>query len=281
MAIVDLRDTAQIRHGVTLGLYPSSDSSFDIGLERAVGSSASTGFTQIARLNPSEGQLSLVYTDPLPNDNIYRYYRARHIKDGYTNGSYTTIARAKPAEVIATRSLPNVQLSGQPIGVNMQIAATKTVKVGSQVVPASETKTMRIHAGGAGVNLSTILIQRFSNGIASRQTANTQFLQPVDIPIGVTITGAAARGNRPTTGRTWRVRLQKISNGTLQATLWDKTSTQTGEHTISTTTISSLVGSTQQYNFLFDMASTAGGAVDHITHWLQLSYTMPDYLKAR
>lgn len=201
MAIIDSRELPTVRHGVTLGLYPSSDSSYDVSLERSVGSSASTGFSQIARLNPFEGQSSLLYTDMLPNDNIYRYYRARHVKPGYTNGSYTTIARAKPVLVVASQSLPNVELSGLPLGQDIHLTTGNTVRFGFAGTTGSYLRKNYMF-GAAEFNpiTSTYNSYRLNQGYLQPDTqggtASTkiqQFRISLGLPVGAVIRGAKVR----------------------------------------------------------------------------------------
>lgn len=42
------------------------------------------------------GSTGVEFTDPLPTDGAYRWYRARHVQDGYSPGSYVTAIKAKP-----------------------------------------------------------------------------------------------------------------------------------------------------------------------------------------
>lgn len=90
----------RLQYGNVLGVYPSSDPSFDVEIQRASGSSTGT-FAQIVRLDPVEGSVGMVYRDILPNDNTTRVYRARHVKAGYTAGSFTKCVSGKPSPMIA------------------------------------------------------------------------------------------------------------------------------------------------------------------------------------
>lgn len=72
------------RYGITLSVVPG-DLAFQTQIQRATDSGFTANVTTVTILNPGDVE----HTDILPNDNVTRWYRARHVLQGYTAGNWT------------------------------------------------------------------------------------------------------------------------------------------------------------------------------------------------
>lgn len=274
----------ETQYGVTVGLYPSSDASFDVELQRSVGSSASTSFSKILQLNPSEGQSALQFIDRTPNDNIYRYYRARHVKQGYPNGSYTTIAKAKPDVVLTGfRDYPQLELTGGAVGADIQLAASKSVVVGSAVAGGTKTKSLFLAPYffvPEAPNTSKLFYSDAANPNVFPSTygaASTQSLYgPVVLPIGATITRVASFLVRDSTNDTAKVTLTR--SGTNLSTM---TQAGGGSGEVLSSVMSHAVNSTNQFGYSLRVKLKRGGTTGSATlDYVKVTYTIDDYVTA-
>lgn len=121
--------------GIVVGLIPSSDAAFSIELQRSVGSTASTNFSTLTKVDPVQsfesGQRIVTgYTDgAAPDDNITRYYRARHFANGYTAGPWSRVVGAKPAP------LTGVNLNGRNVIKELVVPFSAFVKGVTSTAP--------------------------------------------------------------------------------------------------------------------------------------------------
>jgi hypothetical protein len=95
------------RYVIALGLFPS-DPSFGMELQRAPddgsGSAPNTGAAET--IEEMDG-LRRVFVDVLPNDNAPRYYRWRHIREGWTAGAWTAWVRGVPTRQPDGKRIPD------------------------------------------------------------------------------------------------------------------------------------------------------------------------------
>jgi hypothetical protein len=81
--------------GITLGLFPS-DQSFDVELQRSTAAAAPTSKWNTIKTFGMGNNAEIVYQDILPLTTKLAYYKARHVKTGYTAGAFSTVVSAKP-----------------------------------------------------------------------------------------------------------------------------------------------------------------------------------------
>ena len=97
---------APVIAGIMIGLAPT-DATFEMEIQRAPDSSGVPGtpvtIAQVAPANPSQGTL---YMDRLPVTGTLYYYRFRHVRTGWTAGSWGPYSRAATAQFMDGSNLP-------------------------------------------------------------------------------------------------------------------------------------------------------------------------------
>lgn len=279
-----------VKYVIQVGLYPSSDPGFGIELQRSVGSTSNFG--QIALISPETGSGFVRYSDVLPHTTATYYYRARHTKPGYTDGAFTGIVASTVGRLAQFQpgNEPFVSLTAAGFGQDIYLTPGNTIKVGTQSISTASTgayitKEMRLNPNLFQASFTTAKVQYFQTGAGPNDHNALQLICPVDIPVGVTIQSVGAQFNRPSTKQLTRVRLyvnrDQASSGAVTQKLWDKTSTATGYHSVTSSSILRTVGSTETYVFLVDLQSTAVTPSDTVIQWANVTYRMPSYDKTR
>jgi hypothetical protein len=89
-----LKNTSgQIQTGVVLVLF-GEQAPYGASVERSP--DGLTGWTQVGSFDDID-QSGTAFFDYLPLDNTTRYYRAKLVEEGYTDGPYTDVLPAKPS----------------------------------------------------------------------------------------------------------------------------------------------------------------------------------------
>jgi hypothetical protein len=83
--------------GIVVGITPGAGV-WQLEIQRSSGAVSSTAWVLVATVLTNGGSTS--YTDSLPLDNGIRNYRARHVSDGYTPGTFSTRVSARPARIL-------------------------------------------------------------------------------------------------------------------------------------------------------------------------------------
>lgn len=89
-------------YGVPLGLLPA-DTQYQMEVQRAPDASGSADEANATTLATVPGTQE-VLVDPLPNDNAARWYRCRHVRDGYLPSAWTAWFKATPQKLAAQYS---------------------------------------------------------------------------------------------------------------------------------------------------------------------------------
>lgn len=97
---------APVQSGIIIGLAPT-DATFKMEIQRAPDSSGVPGTpVSIDEIPPSPLGSGVHYTDILPHTGALYYYRFRHIRTGWTAGSWGPYSRAATAKFLDGRDLP-------------------------------------------------------------------------------------------------------------------------------------------------------------------------------
>lgn len=136
----------RVNTGIRLGVYPSSDPLCGIELQRAVAGSTAT-FVSVTRMYPSAGQSIFQYDDRLPDDGVTRYYKAKSVRDGYTDSAFTPVVSAKPSQLLVNL-VATPPLSGASLQTDVFLSTAKRLSYGTAAVPRVRSKVLMF--GGAG-----------------------------------------------------------------------------------------------------------------------------------
>jgi len=172
MATVPTQDRltlTQPKYGITVGIYPSSNPSFDVELQRGISTSAtpslvaptSSRFSQIAVLGVINGGARVDYQDGLPQSNQFYWYRARSIRDGWTPSAFTTAVNAQSGIIPA--SIPGaIPFTGRPINTELRLTTAAVLQIASTAGSTAGfiTKTITFSGGQFQSQTSTGKVTR-------------------------------------------------------------------------------------------------------------------------
>ena len=281
--------------GVQLGVKATADTwEYQREVQRAPDSAGSPG-TWAGLLVLPEGRLSFV--DSLPPGAAF-HYRYRLTAVDVTAGGWsavvgpvygvpiTSLDRASVADVPAKRDDPladgdftlrAADTGGKEAFDDVFVLGTKTVKVGTAASPSAITKTLRLPVHLAMPFDHTLPIQC---GLVYVQplTANflVDFLLPIFLPPGVTITTVRMRAYRQTTSDKADFAFHRVeSDG--NTSLASVVHSTTGWSTLSAA-ISEAVTAAKHYVFHVVLLGVAAAA-DGRGQWVEVEYTMPSYDK--
>jgi len=284
MATVPTQDRltlTQPKYGITVGIYPSSNPSFDVELQRGISTSAtpslvaptSSRFSQIAVLGVINGGARVDYQDGLPQSNQFYWYRARSIRDGWTPSAFTTAVNAQSGIIPA--SIPGaIPFSGRPINVGVRLSTAATPAYGTTGVPAYFTKTRRVLPTEWRGETSTVTYTVQGGWLAPLTTRPSAYDVDLLLPIGAIVTGVTWRLHRNSTKATAKVELWFGKSSDFGSTqVISKTSTGVGDFTFSQSGLN-LTFSTGRW--LFSRATltstNAGGATQTRLLYLDVTY---------
>lgn len=138
MATVPTQDRLALSHprtGITLGVYPSSDPTYDLQLYRAASTSGtsqptSSRFSELATLGVINGAARVSYQDTLPLSQTFWWYKAREVRPNFATPSPFTTGVVAQAGVLPTTAPGAVPFSGRPLNVKvvMTSAAVKSTQ---------------------------------------------------------------------------------------------------------------------------------------------------------
>lgn len=125
MATVPVQDRLALTHprtGVTVGLYPSSDPSYDLNLWRAASTSAtsqpaSSAFSELATLGVINGGAPVAYVDQLSLTKTFWWYKVRSVRTNYATPSAFTTAVTAQAGTLPTTTPGAIPFTGRPLQV--------------------------------------------------------------------------------------------------------------------------------------------------------------------
>lgn len=274
----DLPPTLQrVNTGLRVGVYPSSDPLCEIELHRATQGSTGT-FSVLSRWSQHAGQGILQFDDRVPDDGLTRYYKAKSVRSGYTDSTFTPPVSGKPT-LLTLNQTATPPLSGTPIGVSGWLSTAATWRVGSPGTPASVTKKIRIpHA--EFVPESAAESYFFSLGYLRPNTANTVLTcrGAAVLPKGVTVTAVRARMYRTSaTNDSAQCAFVRLNDDGTQTSVATVSHAGTGWATAAATGLSQLVG---DEGYVLETQLLGKAAVtDARLMWAELEYTMPSYDK--
>lgn len=263
------------RTGITLGIGLSSDFSFSVEVQRMT--SGSTWETADVLSGLGAASFHGRWTDVLPLDNLLRTYRARSIAPGWQPSSWTGTVARRPVRLSLNMPKP-IPLGGQGVGASLFFQrSSATVKVGTDQASSYVTKTLRIPAAEfvPETNGDSWL---FGTGFLANGAVGTdRFVAPLLFPPGVTITLLRARLNRMTVGS--QADLTMSRGGDAPTQVVSLTSTNAGSTSFTTYTssaLSFLVASSEQYSLSAQLAGSSAGNLGRIA-WAEVTYRMPRY----
>lgn len=307
----DPSNPARLVYGIVLAITPT-DSTQLVELHRQGDSAGSPDGNDVlvdSRLYRKSGD---VFVDALPNDNVKRWYRWRHVLNaGETVGTYTAWVFARPALMPATfptvqamvvndralamtdgsTSLAATDAAGQNATSDVYIGSAHTVIVGTAASPSSLTKKMRFQAYefvprdstiawayGALPNAGPVNPDGALKSAAMGVT--TEYEAPLPFPIGVTLTNLAVNAKtRSAPNSTCKVQIWKADNGGGMTNLVTVTvSAGGGFYNIGNGALSELTDSSHSY-YAYCTADAPVAAGDTMMLWIEITYTMPSYDK--
>lgn len=104
MATIRVNSNGQLVTGVVLVLFGAQAFA---GAEVERSPNGVSGWVRIGTLEDID-QSGTAYFDYMPMDDVTRYYRARHVEAGFTDGPYTEVIEAKPTLI------PNIDYDAKP-----------------------------------------------------------------------------------------------------------------------------------------------------------------------
>lgn len=209
----------------------------------------------------------IVHPEPLPIDDAYRWFRARHKEKGFTDGNWTTAIKSKPM-LVKKISPP---LAQQYLSLNAQGLLTKTG------TPAPVTKTLRL---GAGMFLPVSDVQTWTNtqGILTTNiTAASRFFEGwFLLPQGSTIIKTRLRAYRQTTSDIAICQLRRCTDTGGLTGIVTLTHDTTGWQTKESSTLSEVVGAEHYITTLELKAASAEPDARFL--YYEVDYTVSDLL---
>jgi hypothetical protein len=264
--------------GIILGLHPSSDTTFDLRLQRQ---DTGTTWRSVQVWQGGAYDHVVVYRDLLPNDHLRRDYRARHEKSGYTAGAWTDTVSGGPA-VLPPGDPPFIPVSGRRLTLPTYLSTSATLAIRTSAGAAGAVaKSMTLPAAELLPSQSTNK-WAFNVAYVSPLVASAALIElygSVVLPPGVTVTGVNARMYRSAAGKTAVTQLIKISETGTATVLCTLTHSTTNWQTVASSAMSELTTGAG-YTLQVGLKSTAGSGGDARFLRATIAYSMPSYDKA-
>lgn len=257
---------SRVNTGIRIGVYPSSDASASIELERATAGSSSS-FLRIASMSAFAGQVQASMDDRLPADGVRRFYRARSVR-GDAASTYTRTVSAKPATLLMN-TVMTPPLSGTPIGVDGWISSGVTWKVGRPGAAGSIAKRLRVPFTAMMPKTSATV---FRSSRAWITGGPSTFYAEILLPPGVTMTGVQMRNWGNSVVDVIGARLLRV--GTTGNTVSLSTLVQTGGHGWNTISMSVTESVTSSKAYVVEVALNSS---QMRLGWYDITYTAPTY----
>lgn len=288
-----------IRPGIALQIVPG-DTAYLVEVQRAPDSGGSPG-TWVSILNNLQitSRSGEIFYDFLPVTGATWWYRARHVRLGATDGNWTAsiagVARdlgtGVPALVTIYPLKRNEPLTDGDYALAAQdsggvttpgtiyVPDTDTIGVGTQAVPSSLSKVFVVTSAGFIPEHSGTLYVR--DGVGSYVTANAvssqqNFLAPLILPPGVTITKIELRGFKTAAGDTLAAYLNKEDGSGTPTNLATADQGSTTGYATTAATLSETVNGTYQYSLRAEI-SNLSAVGDARLLWVKVYYDMPSY----
>lgn len=191
--------------GIVVGLMPSSQTGFGVELQRTSdvggGSPASSAALSIAELDPLP-HTGGDFADFLPLDNLYRFYRARHISDGTDPGSWTAWTSAtrptslgldRPYRVsegvarIGQFTLTGRTPGGREVPTNLFVSSSGDIIVGTEATTGARPKTNFIDAAHFLPRDETYAWAFNGGSLTPNSTGTLKGFIPIRLPNAVTV----------------------------------------------------------------------------------------------
>lgn len=267
------------RTGVVVALSPTSDPTHQIQLERANGSSTGT-FQTVAVLAGQVGPGQYpTYTDVLPDDGVTRVYRAKAVKQGYTDGAYTALLKAKPA-IIPEGATVQTPITGHKITSNISLSTAAKLQYGSADVTTNYTKSALYPPSFLVPKTQATKWSYSSQGyLWPNTTTGTQtYIAPVYLPPGTKLGTMTLWGAKRHSGTIVKAVLTGTDFTELTATYCTLTLTTSGDTVTSTAASGVTIFGGNRYNWTITLKTT-GGSTDGQFKLLTMEYLVPDYAK--
>jgi len=278
--------------GITVGLYPSSDPSYDLNLWRAastqgVSQPTSSKFSELATLGVINGGAPVPYVDQLALTKTYWWYKVRSIKTNVaTPSAFTTGVVSQPG-ILPTSTPGAIPFTGRPINAQIRLttqallalASTagstagfvqKWRQVGHAAFQPSSTDDVQI------VQRSFFVSPRFTNPGVQRLIGDVQFAP------GTVLTGLRARVFRGSTKQSVTVTLERITGDagfTLAQASFQHTTAGTWTTLTETTAFTRTVTTGDSFTIGVAWDSTAGSTSVGLEQ-VSVGYRMPAYHNA-
>lgn len=263
---------APLKSGVILGVSPSSDPTFDVEIARATSSGV---YATVARLTPKGGGVPVSYTDILPVNNLAQSYKARAVKDGWLEGTYTAVVTAKA--IALPEIAPNITpLTGQTIGAPLFISTGAPPKYGRTQLPSAYRKPEVVYPFEFVVsNSANTYVASATKVYPGAPLVATPFYAKSNLPSGSSVAQVDWLYYRPSTKGSLRFRVQRVSDVEVTTTLIDYTATgTTGNYTKMFT--SGFAVTDDPLLILLDVTSSAGTTASVYGRRLEFAYKQPN-----
>lgn len=286
MALVPTQDRLALtnpRTGITVGLYPSSDPSYDLNLWRAastqgVSQPTSSKFSDLATLGVINGGAPVPYVDQLSLSKTWWWYKVRSVRTNVATPSAFTTAVVAQAGTLPTTTPGAIPFTGRPIQVVPRLTTNATPVYGTSSGTAFYKKTMIIPFTAFTPDTSTRKwlvgggVTR-PNYMGITSSLQTQFIADVVLPPGATITSyGAALFCKSTKGATkaFLDRSPAQENGAV--VVLSSIAASGSTWSFPTSSLTEVVSTVNFYTARVVMTPATAGASDHRLGWVKLFY---------
>lgn len=261
--------------GIVLAYWPSSSPGFNVEIQRTNGSSTGT-FVKLAIVDPAHNP-SMQYFDHLPVDNVTRYYRARHVREGYNDGPYTRVVSGKPG-LLPIGDMPQMPLTGAGVSPDIWLTSTSSIKVGSAGSSSFVTKKLRFPATQyIPINQGSFHSYGLGTLIPNTTTGSQTYRAPYIMPKGVTVTTFRACLQRKSTAASAVCKLYRVSTAGTATLVTTLTASAGASPAVVESSALSETISTANY-FIGDLAMNATTATNAAALlWTEFDYRMSNY----
>lgn len=277
-------------YGIGVGIFPSSDPTFDLEIQRGASTSAGTApsssqFSQVAVIGVIN-QSEVVYRDNLPATKTQWWYRARSIRTGWTPSAFTSAVGAQSGPLPQGQTPGAVPYSGRPINVSLRLTTAATLQLASTAgsTAGKLAKSLRFPAAGFQPVSSTTkwFLGPGALGGYSLQASTTPatFIQSYIMPKGISVTSWKMSYVRfsAAAGSTFKVVLHKVSSSGGDVILKTFTPSTSGNGTITTSTLNYTYTTAGGYLFALLTFNRAGGILKlEEVNYTELGYNMTQY----
>ncbi len=255
-------------HGIVLAVYPSTDTTLDIELQRMTTSST---WAQLATWGVNGLRLNR-YEDLLPLSTLTYSYRARHLRSGVKESAWSNTVAATPTALTGPGppDVPHL-VAGRDSSAG---GLTKTIKIPAAELVPRRGSSYDWYFAGAWAALSS------QTGDAP---STRSMVAPLILPPGVTVTKFQARLYAQTTSDHSQASFFRVSDEstftnltTLTAASSDAGSWATYD---SSAGFSESISTDENYVIRFLGWSTANG-INSRFMWARITYSMPDLRNA-